>query len=849
MKEYFLYPIFVILYLLSFFAFAEYYISGEVRGRFFAFIKSADINSIQLLGPYFFPLSAFLLSSLIGFYIFQLLSISLRRWFILAVVGSMSILFLYIEPQRVSSIKIDSLKDFLADPILPVVKKDLIIIFGESFERRMFEEAIEFRELVGSDHYYMNLNVTDTDWNSWTTSGFISSLCGFLDTDGDAEPTNFLTNVLYSYCIPGILGRNSYTSTFVLGGSSKFDGLGAFLRRSGFDEICDKSCLVRKFGISHGELSQFGVHDSVVFEKLTAQNFKLEESNRPYLQVAMTLDTHAPLGMPSAACKSSVQASSDIMRAAICVNEYLINTLEEFRRNDREQNNVYVFLSDHLLMPSRDIDWSNRDDRANTFLLFGPGVAGLGKVVSQDKISKFDVAATILNSIGGGRALHFGRSNLALQSNQTDVSAIDVIVDETNILVTPNASEGSLQTVLSGKYDLELAGPIEVNPAGGACVGCSEGGVAISSCDKNFGWLCVDNSTEFSAWRDRENCELRSSVGRKSVILEFPASVDCHKPRFRAMTVQITLKNTQVPCCKFHSGILDEGASNMLGSAFNRIRLFLLTILPSDLFDALRTTWSYFRWTLVDWGLLIDKSSMPKVTHNLIAHAAGSIDGFMYTNSLEALNKSYSDGARFFELDIQTTSDGSIVATHDWELWKKQTGFVGSLPPSLKEFRSLKIEGRYTPLSIEEINEWFGSHPDAFLVTDKINDPEFFTEVFDFPSRLQMELFDVAALESANKVGLTNVVLAIGAILDDSENHQRFLNELDNKYEFIGLALSRHQFIKHFRLVKHAAAKGYEIYVYGVNDGRAYDGERRVMQALDGMVNRFYVDHIKFESQ
>ena len=35
-----------------------------------------------------------------------------------------------------------------------------------------------------------------------------------------------------------------------------------------------------------------------------------------------------------------------------------------------------------------------------------------------------------------------------------------------------------------------------------------------------------------------------------------------------------------------------------------------------------------------------------------IAHAGGSIDNYVYTNSLESLQKNYNLGARYFELDL-----------------------------------------------------------------------------------------------------------------------------------------------------------------------------------------------------
>lgn len=138
-----------------------------------------------------------------------------------------------------------------------------------------------------------------------------------------------------------------------------------------------------------------------------------------------------------------------------------------------------------------------------------------------------------------------------------------------------------------------------------------------------------------------------------------------------------------------------------------------------------------------------------KDTLRFIAHAGGEIDGLKYTNSLEALNKSYENGFRLFELDFIKTSDDVYVAAHDWKHWAKITEYKGSLPVDLNTFLSQKIYKKFTPLSIKEINNWFTNHPDAILVTDKVNNPKDFIPKFTDKSRLMMELFDEKSVKQA----------------------------------------------------------------------------------------------------
>lgn len=141
-----------------------------------------------------------------------------------------------------------------------------------------------------------------------------------------------------------------------------------------------------------------------------------------------------------------------------------------------------------------------------------------------------------------------------------------------------------------------------------------------------------------------------------------------------------------------------------------------------------------------------------------IAHAGGQIDGYIYTNTWEALNNSYKIGFRLFELDIIKTSDEHFVAAHDWETWAKQTGYKGKLPVSSTEFLKYKIWKKYTPLNMQRINMWFNQHPDAILVTDKINEPKKFSEVFTDKKRLMMELKTMEAVKEGLAAGIKSAM-------------------------------------------------------------------------------------------
>ncbi|MGI0495555.1 glycerophosphodiester phosphodiesterase family protein [Alkalinema pantanalense CENA528] len=111
----------------------------------------------------------------------------------------------------------------------------------------------------------------------------------------------------------------------------------------------------------------------------------------------------------------------------------------------------------------------------------------------------------------------------------------------------------------------------------------------------------------------------------------------------------------------------------------------------------------------------------------VIAHAAGSISGNVLTNSREALEANYAIGTRWFEIDLLATSDGVLVAAHDWTNWRRFVGDEGDQAPALEEFRARRIVARasahgvpgdYAPMTFDDLEAFLARHPDAVVVTD-----------------------------------------------------------------------------------------------------------------------------------
>ena len=158
--------------------------------------------------------------------------------------------------------------------------------------------------------------------------------------------------------------------------------------------------------------------------------------------------------------------------------------------------------------------------------------------------------------------------------------------------------------------------------------------------------------------------------------------------------------------------------------------LLALTLFVFTLFQLVQLSNS----TIKPWeslSLIIRRAKEVKISLNagngfldnrLIAHAGGGIDGYTYTNSLEAIALNYSLGHRVFEMDLNLMPDGNILCSHDIQHLNTITG-VSALLPYTKDYRSKKIYNRYTVMDLKDLFMFMSDHTDMYLVTDsKLSD-------------------------------------------------------------------------------------------------------------------------------
>ncbi|WP_210474113.1 glycerophosphodiester phosphodiesterase family protein [Vibrio crassostreae] len=144
----------------------------------------------------------------------------------------------------------------------------------------------------------------------------------------------------------------------------------------------------------------------------------------------------------------------------------------------------------------------------------------------------------------------------------------------------------------------------------------------------------------------------------------------------------------------------------------------------------------------------------------LIAHAGGGINGLKYTNSLEAMEQSIEHGFKMIELDLLISSDGRIVAVHDWKSFHEMTNSNNTGSISYKEFESKTIYDKYKTLNISTALDILDEN-NVVLVTDKIKNLALLSKYIIDKDKSIIEVFSTDKYNESIELGFNNVALNI----------------------------------------------------------------------------------------
>ena len=179
-------------------------------------------------------------------------------------------------------------------------------------------------------------------------------------------------------------------------------------------------------------------------------------------------------------------------------------------------------------------------------------------------------------------------------------------------------------------------------------------------------------------------------------------------------------------------------------------------------------------------------SSENIVPEKFISHAGGEIEGLYYTNSKEAIDKSYENGYKFIELDFEWTTDGDLVLIHEWkdkveELFSKEPKAY-----STEEFKSFNMINNLTQMTLDDLAQWLYGHKDIYIVTDiKSENLEALKLIKNrYPDLIDQFIPQIYKLDEfipVQGLGYTNIILTLYAsrypdeeIIDFVKRHEIF---------------------------------------------------------------------------
>jgi glycerophosphoryl diester phosphodiesterase len=557
-----------------------------------------------------------------------------------------------------------------------------------------------------------------------------------------------------------ILNNAGYNSKYILG-NADFAGMSDFLNIYNISTVSQDNTLGKYPTVKNG------LNDYDLFQeaKLQINEFQ-KDSNKPFALFLSTINTHFPNGIYDKRMEEFISIKGNDLEFSVSAVDYLVNDfLTYLKEKDLLKNTAIYIFPDHKFMGATGSVYDKLSKSSRHLYLLTNVKENKFLKQTSDIINKIELPRMIIDGaeiksnatfladfIKGGDIQSFLKKNM-LKLTTLNTASFSRKNYQKDIMV--NVINNNL--IVSAKDDIIVNLP-------------------ITSKNEIYGLNFNSDVVLLNKNWMSDNCEvLKRGDDKKFPKLYMSISLNNEKIE------KVCLGNLRgVGVCKKDKAIIfsKEEIKNLVKNENTSVSYFYNSSLmyidyleckskkiPDFIDRRLSEAWYTFVGTFEeDEKFNISIDSYSKDINRFIAHAGGQIDNHIYTDSLEAMNLSYKNGFRLFELDIIKTSDNIYVAAHDWLKWAEITGYKGTLPPDRNTFKEQKIYNKYTSIDINDINKWFKNHPDAILVTDKVNTPLDFSSKFIDKNRLMMELFTWDAVKEGIKANIKSS-MPTGSIL------------------------------------------------------------------------------------
>ncbi len=716
-------------------------------------------------------------------------------------------------------------------------KYNLIVVTTESLNSSIWKK---FKKNKYKNKKEFN-NVVEIDGTNWSVAGLTALNCSL-----PLIPSKRNQKLQFIYpnqnCLTDILNKSGYEN-FVIQGT---DGRFANQEKLYLTHSVDNKNFIDKRKIINDNLSSWGYHDETIFAEaksiIKKRGHTSSKKNIPFSIFINTFDTHAPDGYASPKCNVKYsQVKIELEKAFRCVTDEiykLIKFIDEHVVNET----ILVIHSDHLLMSNDTNLVDSREKQKNTFEIYYLNFRD--KIIFEQinkKGTTLDIGPTILDILSDGKIkkLGLGTSLLdnvnknfnnyenlvyiyfdSLKELQSLPELLSIELDDTDQLITNYKKKIQIPFVYSVKNKNYFFPSSDIN----GNINHSHITNLVSKL-KNSNDILFLKCKRIKFFENNEKiCALSNHNNNLLKIFELKEDIGIELLNKNLLNSKITIDKKEF----YNNTIIKQSLVKIL-------KYFLSN---KDL-KSILNIYHYYKFKFANIFSSNDKHSSSKIKlENNIAHAGGEIDNLFYTNSLQAVNKSLVSGMNMIELDFKLSSDGYLIALHDWESWSKNTGCSISEYPKYDEFLKCKIFKIYNPIGYQQINNLMDKNKDLILVTDKINNPEVIKEQITNYDRVYMELFSEKKVLEA--IDLNIKTLISESILYhylDKNTLQKWIDKID------GVAVSRHTLMRHHKIFKHIKNKNKKIFVFSINDGEIRDSEEEVLMDLKNYITGIYLDY------
>lgn len=285
----------------------------------------------------------------------------------------------YVDPQK-------------QDYIFPQKKRNLIMLYLESFEDDTSAEPLELTRLKSLKDSVSFEGFHQIDWQNYTIAAMVGSLCGipFQTVKTDLYGlSNFLP---LAVCYSNILHNNGYRSYFLKGSDVTFARTNLFFETHGFDRIIGPNQIENDEHIdpkTHQGTS-WGYRDRTLYEVAKKEISTLAAKEQPFMLTMITLDTHEPDIYLDPACPQTGNQRYDVRH---CADQMAADFIAWVQKQKFYPDTTIIVLGDH---PSRFIS-SKRSDSS----IFNAFINAKAQAPKTNRIwTVYDIAPSILDALG-----------------------------------------------------------------------------------------------------------------------------------------------------------------------------------------------------------------------------------------------------------------------------------------------------------------------------------------------------------------------------------------------------------------------------------------------------------------